>query len=441
MALTNDKSETTETTIDTERGFLSGVRNYLDTLKLFSRNIRLYLIGSFLMGINFQVFLLLLNLYLKEMGFPESEIGLVGSARAVGMTTIAIPAAILLSRIRLKPILIVSITLFAVFSIGVVTSDMLELIIGFSILSGMTFSFYRVAGGPFFMRNSGKKERTHVFSFSFGVMILAGMVGSLGAGNLAEWLGEQFGDVLIGYRYTLYCGIIFSLFALIPFMIIKPEKPSPKEKRISISWKQLKSRGSFYFKIGFVNFLIGMGAGLVIPFLNLYFRDRFDQSTDSIGLFFFLVQCSMFVGSISGPILARRFGLVRTIVITQLASIPFLLTLSYSYFLPLVVVAFVIRGGLMNLGMPIVVNLGMELSDKKEQGLVNALLMVSWTSSWMVSTAIGGMFIERYGYTFTMNITIFLYFISSIAFYLFFRKIETRSHNGKVWTLLRENNS
>ncbi|MBU8933166.1 MAG: MFS transporter [candidate division Zixibacteria bacterium] len=419
-------------------GLKAGFGEYLATLRLFSRNIRLYLLGSFFMGVNFQVFMLLLNLYLKEQGFPESDIGLVGSTRAIGMTLIAIPAAILLTRISLKLILLISITLFAVFSVGIVTVDSLELIMGMAVLSGMAFSFYRVAGGPFFMQNSGRRERTHVFSFSFGMMILAGMVGSLGAGHLATWLGEYTGEIVLGYRYTLYAGIAFSMLALVPFMMIRTSARPAEDRKLSLSWEQLKTRGRFYFRIGSVNFLVGLGAGLVIPFLNLYFSDRFNQSADTIGIFYFLVQCAMLVGSLSGPLLARRFGLVRTIVITQLASIPFLLVLSYSYILPLAVFAFVIRGGLMNLGWPIVVNLGMELSDKKEQGFVNALIMVAWTSSWMVSSAVGGIFIEQYGYTFTMNITIVLYVVSTVVFYLFFRHVETHDQATGDWTILKE---
>jgi hypothetical protein len=64
----------------------NGVVDYLAHLGLFSRNARLYLFGSFLMGINFQVFLLLLNLLLKEIGLVEGDIGLVASSRAVGMS-------------------------------------------------------------------------------------------------------------------------------------------------------------------------------------------------------------------------------------------------------------------------------------------------------------------------------------------------------------------
>jgi phosphatidate cytidylyltransferase len=47
----------------------------------------------------------------------------------------------------------------------------------------------------------------------------------------------------------------------------------------------------------------------------------------------------MLIGSLAGPVLAKQLGLVRTVVWTQMASMPFMLILSYSYFLPLVFVA------------------------------------------------------------------------------------------------------
>ena len=418
--------------------FRGGYRDYIAHLQLFSRNARLYLIGSFLMGINFQVFMLLLNLYLKEIGWMESEIGLIASTRAVGMTVIAIPAGILLSRMRLRPILVVSVVLFAIFSYFIVSLKVFMLMAGCSVLSGMAFAFYRVAAGPFYMRNSNHEERTYLFSFSFGTNLLAGMIGALGAGRLAAFLGERAGDLVLGYQYTLYLGIAISLLSLIPFLMIKSPRPSHGEDRITISRAQLKERGGFYFKITFANFIVGMGAGLIIPFLNLYFRDRFKLAPDTIGLFYSVVHFAMLTGSLAGPILVKRFGLVRTVVVTQMASIPFMAVLSYAYFLPLAFVAFVIRGGLMNLGQPLVTNLGMELSHENEQGLVNALLMVAWTSSWMISTAVGGTLIENYGYTVTMNITVVLYILSTAVFYFFFRKAESRNRSGNGWNLIEK---
>jgi predicted MFS family arabinose efflux permease len=415
-----------------------GAAAYLRNIRLFSPNARRYLVGSFLMALNFQVFLLLFNLYLKESGYMEGQIGQIASARAVGMTVIAIPAAILLSRIRLKYILLTACVLFALFSYFLISVNHFAAIVAFSLLAGMSFAFYRVAAGPFFMRNSSSAERTHLFSVSFAMMTLAGMVGSLTAGKAAALVGAMTGDLILGYRYALFGGVGVGLLAIAPFLMLKTKAPSREEDRISVSFAQFRKRGRLYFRITLANLLIGSGAGLIIPFLPLYFRDRFGLPADTIGLLYFGVMVSMFVGTLSGPVLAKKFGLVRTIVVTQLISIPFMLVLAYSFFLPLVIVAFTMRGGLMNLGVPILNNLGMELSEKREQGLVNALLMVAWTGSWMVSAALGGHLIERYGYTVTLNISVILYVASSAFFYLFFRDVERRDPVSGGWAVVRE---
>ncbi len=415
-----------------------GAREYGSFLKQFSRNARLYLFGSLLMGVTSNVFQLLLNLYLQELGFAEGKIGLVISSRAIGMTAIAIPAAIILGRIRLKLVLMVSVVLFGLFSYFITSVQVLELLILFSVLAGISFTFFSVGAAPFYMRNSTSAERTHLFSAAYGIMLVAGMAGSIGSGKLVTVISDYTGSIVTGYQYTLYAGIVIGLLALIPFSMIKASRPSAEERRITLSRQQLKQRGGFYFRISFCNFLVGLGAGLIIPFLNLYFKDRFNLSPATIGLYYFVVQFSMLAGSLAGPVLAKRFGLVRAVVLTQLASIPFMLVLSYSYFLPLAFVAFIFRGGLMNLGQPIVTNLGMELSHKSEQGLVNALLMVAWTSAWMVSAALGGSLIQHYGYTVTMNITIILYVVSTLVFYVFFKKAEVKQETTSEWSLVRE---
>lgn len=420
------------------RRVTGGLREYRGSVKLFSRNARLYLLGSFLIGVNFSVFNLLFNLYLKEIGFVEGQIGIVNSTRAVGMTLVAIPAAMILSRIRLKPLLMVACVLFALFSFGQTTFQQWTLLLGSAVLTGMSFAFFRIASGPFYMRNSTRTERTHLFSFSFGMHLLAGMIGSWGAGHLVTVIGERTGDIVLGYQYTLYLAIAIGFLALIPFALVKAAAPSSEENRIHLNPAQFKRRGMFYFKVTFVNFLIGTGAGLIIPFMNLYFRDRFQLPPDRIGFFFILLSFGMLVGTLCGPLLTGKAGLVRTIVATQLASIPFMLTLAYSHLLWLAVLAFVIRGGLMNMGVPISTNFAMELCEKQEQGLVNALLSVSWTSSWMVSVAIGGSLIEHYGYTLVLSVSSGLYLMSALSYFWFFGRIEKRSSDGSGWYVPRD---
>jgi MFS family permease len=423
-------------------GFSSRARQsvleYLSTIALFSRNAKLFLAAACLMAVNFHVFMLFLNLYLKEIGFVEGDIGMVNSSRSIGMTLMAIPAAILISKIKLKPVLAAGAIAFAAFSVGLLTSDRLTGMILWGILGGAAFSMYQVSTGPFFMRNSTPVERTHLFSISFAVWILAGMIGSIVFGELVVWLGKVTEDVVLGYQYALLIGVGLSLFSLVPIAFIKSARPSGDERRIAISRRQLKERWPFYTKVFTVNFLVGMGAGLSIPFLNLYFRNRFGLSADTIGSYYFFVMGTMFIGTLAGPIPAKRYGLVRTVVITQLASIPFMIALAHSFLLPLSLFAYIVRGGLMNMGAPIVTNLAMELADSKEQGLVGALLMLSWNSSWMISTAVGGELIERFGFTVTINVSVILYIVSTLAFHYFFGGIERRNQDQPGWHIPEE---
>ncbi len=115
-----------------------------------------------------------------------------------------------------------------------------------------------------------------------------------------------------------------------------------------------------------------------------------------------------------------------------------MITLAYTHSLYLAVPAFLLRGALMNMGVPINNNFSMELSEKGEQGLVNAILMISWTGSWMFSVAAGGEIIQHYGYTVVLNIAVVLYVAASLAYYAFFSKVEKRHAEGVGWYISDE---
>ena len=126
--------------------------------------------------------------------------------------------------------------------------------------------------------------------------------------------------------------------------------------------------------------------------------------------------------------------MVRTIVFTQLASIPFMIILAFSKLFPLVVFAFLVRGGLMNMGHPIGTNFAMEVVPRSYHGLVNALLSFAWTSAWMISAYVGGLVIERHGYAVTLVVAAILYVISSALYFILFSRTERFTTDGVVIT-------
>jgi len=409
---------------------VGGVVDYWHHLQLFSRNVRLYLLASFLIGLTFAGYMLLLNLYLREQGAAESFIGNVLSAGAVGMTLTSIPAAFILRRIKLKKILLISTVVYGLAIIVLTWLPVNNMLILISFVGGVAMTFYRVAAAPFFMRNSHHEERTYVFSLSFGVSLLASMVGSVIFGSMVTSLEPLVGGMVAAYRWTFVVSVALGLSSLIPFALIRAADPAHEDKKAVFSLSLLKSRMGFYLKLYLPYFVVGLGAGLIIPFLNLYFRDRFGQPPDKIGVFFTAVHATMFIGILAGPVLARKLGMVRSLFWTQIISIPFMVLLAYTYSLELAFFAFLIRGALMNLGQPIGTNFGMEMVDKEEQPFVNALFMFGWNSSWMFSTIIGGRLIEAHGYTLPLMITAGLYLLSSILYYVFFRNSERKTDNG-----------
>jgi MFS family permease len=299
-----------------------------------------------------------------------------------------------------------------------------------SFLAGVSITFYRVAAAPFFMRNSSREERTYIFSLSFGISMVASILGSVVFGQMVAILGNYLGDTIAAYRWTFVASVGLGFFAMIPFSLIKAVDPKKDNNRVDFSWSLIKRRFGLYARLFSPYFVVGTGAGLIIPFLNIYFRDRFDQPTDKIGLFYMAVHTTMLLGILAGPVLVKKIGMVRTLVWTQLASIPFMVTLAFTYSLTVAFVAFLVRGALMNMGHPIGSNFSMETVTQSEQPVVNALLMLGWTGSWMISTQVGGWLIEKHGYTLPLLLAVGLYIVSSLLYYTFFRKAEKKTATG-----------
>ena len=373
------------------------------------------------------------------MGFTEDLIGEILSLGAWGTTIISLPAALIIPRFKVKKVLIVSVVLAGILSLFQAGITERSWLLFASLVLGMTSSVARVAAAPFLMQNSTPKERTYLFSLHFGTYLVAAIVGSLGGGYLPGLFSHLTLSKVTAFRCSLFLSAGLSFLSLIPFLLIKPETRSIKRFVLKTLWnrKLLTEKGFLLLRICLPFFVLGLGAGLVIPFLNLYFRERFDLSASTIGIYFSLLQFFMLGGILLGPLLSKKFGMIRTIVVTQLSSIPFMGVLAFTYHLPLAVGSFLFRGTLMNMSQPIFTNFAMVKVREEEQALTNAFLMLSWSLSWAVSANLGGRLIKLYSFTLPLLITIGFYIISSVLYYIFFSS-QADKEIGKVALAVRE---
>ena len=399
------------------------IDNYLENFRKVTVPARWFLLGTTLLGMAWATFMLLFNLYMKERGFPEGIIGRVLSLQSFGMVAMAIPAALLVSRLSARAMMIAS-TIGAALGFAWQTiAPQVGMILVASFATGGMLAFSRVVGLPFLMNHSTPSERAHVFSLNFAATLGAGLITHFGAGSLHRVLVGVTGSALTAYHIVLLLGCAFALMGAVAFSRIPRGVVGQRAARVPLRefWK---TRGRLLFKLTFPFFLVGMGAGLIIPFLNLYFRDRFDLTPQTIGVYYGLVQATMILGVLVGPELARRFGMVKTIVFSEWASLPFMVILAFTHSLPLATLAFLMRGALMNMGVPISNNYMMERVGERDRALVNSWSMVAWSLSWAITAALGGSMIERSGYVMPLLIASGLYVASSALYFLYFHRCE-----------------
>ena len=414
--------------------YIVGMKNlpryYFMHIRMFNKNARLFLLSGFLSGLGLAVFGLLFNLYLKETGFSESQIGQVLSFGALGSAIMAIPAAMILERFPLKKILIWS-TLLAVLSYFlVVFSVLLSMISLFFLFANMFVIVYRVSTSPFLMNNSNKRERIFLFSFNSALTMFAQSIGFLLGGFLPKiiLMAKITSSLHVAYQLSLYLSVVGVLISLIPYLGLTQAPIIRKHISFIRSFKQYDWR--LLSRLIIPRLLLGLGAGLVIPFMNLYFKNVFKADSTSIGIFFSVLQIFMVIGYLITPLLSKRFGMLNTIVYTQLLSVPFMFFLAISKNLQLSVVAFIVRGTLMNLNTPVISNFEMELVSKSDRPFTNALSTLTWQGSFTISSWLGGHIIERYSFAWSFYVTIFFYLISAATYYTFFK--NKTSVNGLI---------
>lgn len=419
------------------KGIKSLISEYRHALGQFSSNAKAFLAVnfSFQLGINLLAFVF--TLYLKELGYKEGDIGAFLSMKSLGAALIALPASFLMMRMKNDLIpLIASFLLYGFATaaqIAWVSPDSLAIT---SFFVGAFGTVVGISTGPFLLRNSSPAERVHLFSMNGACVWIAATLGN-GAGFIKDALvgfaGMGNADA---YRVTMALAILFMAIAFALGLRLKRASDSPSDSRSaslpsrvgadasepsdteSLGGKRLVT---LFFKLLVPGFLVGLGAGLTIPFVQLFFKSEHGLGDSWISLVVAAGQACTFMGIALGPALARRKGKAWVIFATQGLSVPFILVITYAAFFPFVAVAYMARQALMNMSTPISDNFALEKVPVRRQHLLNALRTFLWTASWAVAAFVSGHFIETQGYAPSFTLTAALYGVSTVLFGLFWR--------------------
>ena len=405
---------------------MSPLRRALDDFRAaareFSRPARLYLLSEFLAWTGHGIMSVLYNLYLVEGGYQEAFVGRAVSVTALGLALTALPAGVLAERWGRRRCLILGAVLDGLGFLVRASFLSPGPILASSFVAGAGQAMLAIAAAPFITEHSTPRERTHLFSAFFAFALLAGVAGSALGGllpRLALALPVGFRpDLLNAYRLALMVGGASSLSAALPLLRLRGLHEAPLVR----AGEPVPARAALrLLPIGLNAALVGAGAGLVIPFMNLYFRTRFQCSSGQIGLFFSVAQVFTAVAALLAPAVARRAGKMRAAVISQLLSLPFLVTLGFESHLGIAVAAFWMRATLMQASTPLMQAFIMEALPPGLRARATSIINLVWNVGWAVSATLAGVIIQHFGYAVPFYCTAVLYALAASVFYFAFR--------------------
>jgi MFS family permease len=398
------------------------IADLLAAMRLFSVPARAFLTAELLVWTGHGVFAVLFNLHLVGIGFSPAQVGQAVSANGLGLAIAALPAGLLAERWGRRRTLVLGAACEALgLALRTVASDP-EWVIGSGFVVGTGQALFQIAAAPFLTEHSTTRERTHLFSMFFASALIAGVLGSALGGLLpallqaaAPGLGEPE-----AYRLALAAATLLTGAALVPLLALRGVADAPIHDPPGARAPADRRR---LLPIAANALLIGMGAGLVIPFMNLYFRDRFGSSSGEIGFYFAGAQVMTAVAALLGPAVARCFGKLRTAVASELLSLPFLVTLGGESVLGIAVAAFWLRATLMQAATPLLQAFVMEVLPPGLRARASGLANLVWNLGWAVSATLAGWVIERFGYAVPFYLTAGLYALAAFVFYRAFRGV------------------
>jgi MFS family permease len=401
----------------------SVLREYFSRVRAFRPNARFYLISVTLSGVTIGVFSLLFNFYVLSLGYDEALLGNLITTSNTTALLVALPMGYLVDLWGRKQALIVQAALLVGSIVVMSLWPDITIFYLMNVVMGLAMSVGSVASGPFLMENSGETERTYLFSFSSGLQMASMFAGNWVGGYLPTWVGaHRLVDPESGTAYAgalLIVGVVGAV-SLVPLLFIRAVKMGEIRDNVFAPITFARENPKLLGKLFVPLLIISVGAGLFIPFLNVFFRVVHHQPDTVIGSLMAWGSLAMGIGLLIAPPIADRLGKLRLVVLTQGLSIPFMIILGFVPVFTISAMAYYFRMALMNMSNPIYQNFVLEQVDPPARATVASLYSMIWSFGRAFSPSISGSLQVAYGFGPPFAIAISLYAFAIVLYWLFF---------------------
>lgn len=340
----------------------------------------------------------ILALYLAEMGLSGGQIGLLLTLTLIGDAAISLWLTTNADRIGRRRMLLLGARLMLLAGIVFLLTRNLILLTLAAIIGVISPSGNEI--GPFLSIEQASltqlvpdDKRTRIFAWYNLVGSFSTATGALSGGWLVQGLQVGGMPALNAYRMVL-AG--YALAGLLLGLLFTRLSPTVEVKTNTSSGKRtlgLHRSRNVVMKLSALFALDAFAGGLIVQSMfALWFHLRFGVETGVIGSIFFAANILAGISALLAERIARRFGLINTMVFTHIPSSIFLILMPLMPNLPLAIGALLLRFSISQMDVPTRQSYTMAVVDPDERSAASGVTSIARSLGAAVSPSIAGIF-------------------------------------------------
>ena len=353
--------------------------------------------GAFLRALATGMVSVLIGLHLAAIGFQPGIIGGIVGAGLAGCAVAAFLATWGGDRLGRRRVLITLALLGAAGGL-VVAAGSAAAAIGVAAFLGMLNGMGRDRGASLIVdqvilpATTGDQHRTRAFAVYNVVQDTGHALGGLLAG-LPELLQRTAGvDAVASFRQSIGAYALLLLASALLYMRLSPAvEPVDNRPRVRLrpESRRVLVRIATLFAVDSL-----AGGFLTSALLSFFFYERFHAGASAIGALFFGARIANALSHLGAAWLARRIGLVNTMVFTHIPSSLLLITVAYAPSFTVAAPLFLLREGLVEMDVPTRQSYVMAIFPPEERTFASGVTHLVRMGAWSIAPMFAGLMMQ-----------------------------------------------
>jgi MFS family permease len=370
-----------------------------------SKDLLLINAAAFLRSFTFGLTGVVLGIYLFRVGLSSFNIGMVISAGLAGSALATVGVTTGADRVGRRRTLVLLSLLGAMGALALALTPPVPLLLLMAFV-GMLNGTGTDRSAAFSLEQAiipglvPDTSRTWGLSWYNVVLDTAGSLGALAAALpllLQRWLAlplaTSYRAVFAGCAFLGVVGAILYPFASAAIEVSKSETAAPP-RHISPAAKTVVAKLAGLFSLD------AFGGGFLTDALVAYwFFRRFGVAEESLGVLFFAVHLLNAASHLGAAWLARRIGLVNTMVFTHLPSSLFLVAAAFAPSLKVAVLLFLCREALVEMDVPTRQSYVAAVVLPNERTFASGITNLARNIFWAIGSSVAGFLMQNVAFS------------------------------------------